>query len=107
MVAFDVPRARVGTVGERLAAAAPITRCCRCTRRLPFWPYNLYCIVHSPDRTDVMRRVHELLPAGTGDLRRTVSFGHRRFRPAAPFTTINPLRPRRRARGVTTTGGLP
>ena len=90
MVVFDVPRARVDAVGERLATAAPITRCHRRTRRPPFWPYNLYCTLQGPDRAEVMGRVDELLPSGIGDLRRAVLFGLRRFRPALPFTTIEP-----------------
>ena len=90
LVLFDVPRARVDTVGERLAAAAPITRCYRRTRRPPFWPYNLYCTLHGRNRAEVMSRVDELLAVGAGDIRRTVLFGCRRFRPALPFTTIEP-----------------
>ena len=105
MVVFDVPRARVDTVGERLAAAAPITRCCRRSRRPPFWPYNLYCTLHGRDRDEVMSRVDELLPAGAGDIRRTVLFRRRRFRPDPPFTTIEPPSMPRLVRGAETTGG--
>ena len=105
MVVFDVPRARVDTVGERLAAAAPISRCYRRTRRPPFWPYNLYCTLHGRDRDEVMSRVDELLPAGAGEIRRTVLFGRRRFRPDPPFTTIEPPSMPRLVRGAQTTGG--
>ena len=52
--------------------------------------YRLQCTLQGPDRAEVMGRVDELLPSGTGDLRRTVLFGLRRFRPALPFTTIEP-----------------
>ena len=107
MVVFDVPRARVDTVGERLTAAAPLSRCYRRTRRPPFWPYNLYCTLHGRDRDEVMSRVDELLPVGAGDIRRTVLFGRRRFRPAPPFTTIEPPPTPRPVRGAETAGGPP
>lgn len=105
LVLFDVPRARVDTVGERLAAAAPITRCYRRIRRPPFWPYNLYCTLHGRDRAEVMSRVDDLLPARAGDLHRTVLFGRRLFRPALPFTTIGPPPTPRPIRGAETIGG--
>ena len=107
LVLFDVPRARVDTVGERLAAAVPITRCYRRTRRPPFWPYNLYCTLHGRDRAEVMSRLDGLLAVGAGDIRRTVLFGRRRFRPALPFTTIEPPPTPRPIRGAETTGGPP
>ena len=80
MVVFDVPRIRVDMVGERLAKVVPVTACRRRTRRPPVWPYNLYCMLHGRDRTEVMGWVDELLPDAVGDLNRTVLFSRRRFR---------------------------
>ena len=80
MVVFDVPRARVDMVGERLAQVAPVTRCCRRTRRPPVWPYNLHCMLHGRDRAEVMGWVDDLLPDAVRDLHRTLLFGCRRFR---------------------------
>ena len=83
MVVFDVPRARVDTVGARLVQAAPVTLCDRRTRRPPAWPYNLYCMLHGRDRVEVTDWVDELLPGVVGDLRRTVLFSRRRFHPSS------------------------
>ena len=80
MVVFDVPCARVDMIGERLARVATVTRCYRRIRRSPVWPYNLYCMLDTRDRAEVMGRVDNLLPDMAGDLRRTVLFGRRRFR---------------------------
>ena len=80
MVVFDVPRARVDMVGDRLARVAPVTACCRRTRRPPVWPYNLHCMLQGRDRAEVMAWVDDLLPDAVGDLRRTLLFGGRRFR---------------------------
>ena len=81
IVAFDVPCARVDLVGERLARAAPVTRCDRRTRRPPNWPYNLYCTLHGRDRAEVMGWIVERLGGdANGDLRHTVLFSRRRLR---------------------------
>ena len=79
MVAFDVPCARVDAVGERVARAAPATRCYRRIRRPPVWPYNLYCMVHGRDWAEVMGRVDELHLDVLGDLRHAVLFSRRRL----------------------------
>ena len=81
LVAFDVPCARVDIVGERLAQAAPVTRCYRRTRRAPNWPYNLYCTVHGQDRAEVSGYVDELLGEKVRCLRRAVLFSRRRLHP--------------------------
>ena len=80
MVVFDVPRARVDMVGERLARVAPVTVCCRRTRRAPVWPYNLYCMLHGRDRAEVMSLVDDRLPDAVGNLDRAVLFGCGRLR---------------------------
>ena len=80
MVVVEVPCAQVDMIGERLARAAPATRCYRRIRRSPVWPYNLYCMLHARDRAEVMGRVEELFPDTLGDLRRTVLFSRGRFR---------------------------
>ena len=80
MVVVDVPCAQVDMIGERLARAAPATRCYRRIRRSPVWPYNLYCMLDTRDRAEVMGQVEELLPDTLGDLRRTVLFSRGRFR---------------------------
>ena len=79
MVVVDVPCAQVDMIGERLARVAPATRCYRRIRRSPAWPYNLYCMLDTRDRTEVMGWVEELLPDTLGDLRHTVLFSRRGF----------------------------
>ena len=89
MVVFDVPCARVDMIGERLARVATVTRCCRRIRRSPVWPYNLYCMLDTRDRDEAMDRVDELLPNLSGELRRTVLFGHRRFLQRGARSTLD------------------
>ena len=80
MVVFDVPPDRVDVAGDRLARVASVTLCYRRTRRPPVWPYNLYCMLHGRDRSEVMGWVETLLPDAVGDLHREVLFSRRRFR---------------------------
>ena len=85
MVVFDVPRARVDMIGERLARIAPVTECCQRFRRLPVWPYNLHCTLRGRDRTEVTGWADGLLPDVVGDLPRKVLFSRRRFRPCGTW----------------------
>lgn len=54
MVVFDVPDAEVDDAGARIADSALATLCYRRVRRLPQWPYNLYCMIHSRARHDAL-----------------------------------------------------
>ena len=89
MVVFDVPRTRVDIVGERLARVESVTRCYRRTRRPPVWHYNLYCMLHGRDWTEVMGRVDELLPHAAGERHRTVLLSRRRFHQHGPQWAFN------------------
>ena len=80
MVVFDVPDHRVDAAGERLARVSRVTLCYRRGRRLPRWPYNLYCMIHGQDRAEVMGRVDGLPADAVAGLDRAVLFSRRRFR---------------------------
>lgn len=53
MCVWDVPDEEVAELGRRLAAVPGVTLCYRRRRALPDWPYNLYCMIHGKQRTDV------------------------------------------------------
>ena len=80
MVVFDVPDHRVDAAGERLAGIGQVTLCYRRGRHRPRWPYNLYCMIHGRDRTEVMDWVDGLPADVVGGLDRAVLFSRRRFR---------------------------
>ncbi len=50
MVVWNVPDERVAEVGRRLAHETAVTLCYRRPRRLPDWPYNLFCMIHGARR---------------------------------------------------------
>jgi DNA-binding Lrp family transcriptional regulator len=81
MVVWDVPDAEVRAAGRRLAALDFVTLCYRRPRRLPRWPYNLFCMIHGQDRDEVLAQVVEAaVLAGLEQVRREVLFSTRRFK---------------------------
>lgn len=54
MVVWDVPDERVTRIGALLAKQPAVRLCYRRPRRLPEWPYNLFCMIHGRDRDSVL-----------------------------------------------------
>lgn len=61
MVVWDVPDDAVGELGRRLAAEPAVTLCYRRPRRLPDWPYNLFCMIHGTRRDRVLAALDEIV----------------------------------------------
>jgi len=60
MVVWDVPDGQVDDIGRCLASYDFVTLCYRRPRRLPDWPYNLFCMVHGRDRETVRDQITRL-----------------------------------------------
>ena len=60
MVVWDIPDTEVSAVGGLLAAESGVNLCYRRPRRLPDWPYNLFCMMHGRERDEVLARVDTL-----------------------------------------------
>jgi DNA-binding Lrp family transcriptional regulator len=81
MVVWDVPDTHVAEAGARLAALPFVTLCYRRPRRLPLWPYNLFCMIHGQDRDQVAGEVLAAAEAaGLENCRREILFSRRRFK---------------------------
>jgi DNA-binding Lrp family transcriptional regulator len=81
MVVWDVPDARVDTVGRQLGDVDCVTLCYQRPRRLPDWPYNLFCMVHGRDRDNVRACIARMVGMlGIEDIPHTTLFSGRRFR---------------------------
>jgi siroheme decarboxylase len=81
MTVFDVPDAEVATAGTRLAALPFVTLSYRRPRRLPVWPYNLFCMIHGKDRSAVLAQIETAtVAAGLEGYPRAVLFSRRRFK---------------------------
>ncbi|MEN8196083.1 MAG: winged helix-turn-helix transcriptional regulator [Pseudomonadota bacterium] len=81
MVVWDIPDAAAGEIGEKLAALDYVTLCYRRPRRLPAWPYNLFCMIHGRDRATVEALAEEAAAAGgAADCPRSVLLSTRQFK---------------------------
>ncbi len=81
MVVWDVPDAEADRVGRAFARREFVTLCYRRPRRLPDWPYNLFCMIHGRDRATVLRHIETLgRDTGLPGLSHEVLFSRRRFK---------------------------
>jgi DNA-binding Lrp family transcriptional regulator len=81
MVVWDVPDARIDRVGRQLGDQDCVTLCYQRPRRLPDWPYNLFCMVHGQDRDEVLACIGRIADAlGIEAIPHEVLFSGRRFR---------------------------
>ena len=81
MVVWDVPDERVEHIGRQLGDIDCVTLCYQRPRRLPDWPYNLFCMVHGQGRGEVLACIDRLIGAlGLVDIRHAVLFSGRRFK---------------------------
>jgi len=81
MVVWDIADDAVGEIGDRLAALPFVTLCYQRPRRLPDWPYNLFCMIHGRDRRTVEALADGAARAvGAKDCPRAVLFSTRQFK---------------------------
>jgi len=81
MVVWDVPDESVAVIARRLAEDPAVTLCYRRPRRMPSWPYNLFCMIHGRDRCSVQEKISALRHAiGIHELPCCVLFSRRRFK---------------------------
>ena len=81
MVVWDVPDDLADDCGRRLADLSFVTLSYRRPRRPPFWPYNLFCMIHGKDREQVLAEVETVTrQAGLTGRDRNVLFSRRCFK---------------------------
>jgi DNA-binding Lrp family transcriptional regulator len=81
MVVWDVPEADIERVGKLLAAETCVTLCYQRPRRLPDWPYNLFCMIHGRARDSVLRCIERIIDThGLHDISHDVLFSTRSFK---------------------------
>lgn len=81
MLVLDVPDALVDELGERLGKVDGINLCYRRPRRLPQWPYNLFCMIHGRQREQVSAWIEALLRReGLAQLPHRLLFSTRAFK---------------------------
>ncbi|MBR0714957.1 Lrp/AsnC family transcriptional regulator [Bradyrhizobium liaoningense] len=81
MAVWEIPDESVEEVAATFARHPGVTLCYQRPRRLPLWPYNLFCMVHARSRHDAHAVIDELnLLADTGLRRQAVLFSRRCFK---------------------------
>lgn len=81
MVVWDVPDNSVDNIGRRAAAKEYVTLCYRRPRRMPKWPFNLFCMIHGKDRAAVRKQIEQLNhETELGAYPSSVLFSRRRFK---------------------------
>ena len=81
MVVWDVPDADIERVGKLLADENCVTLCYQRPRRLPDWPYNLFCMIHGRARDSVLQRIELIIDAhGLHDIAHDILFSTRSFK---------------------------
>jgi len=81
MVVWDVPDEKVQQVGQCLGKQSVVTLCYRRPRRLPQWPYNLFCMIHGRDRAVVLQHLEQLVGnCGLEQYAYEVLFSSQRFK---------------------------
>lgn len=81
MVVWDVPDKQVQHIGEALGRHACVTLCYQRPRRLPQWPYNLFCMIHGKDRERVLNYIDSLVESeALQDISYEVLFSGERFK---------------------------
>ena len=81
MLVHDIPDARVCELGRALAEEPAVTLCYRRPRVLPDWPYNLFCMIHGRERSEVEAIIADLRQRhGLADCAHDVLFSLTRFK---------------------------
>ena len=81
MTVWDVDDKLVDEVGQCFSQFDFVTLCYQRPRRLPEWPYNLFCMVHGQEREAVLKQVDQLAEkCGAAASGRDVLFSTRRFK---------------------------
>lgn len=81
MLVHDIPDDRVSELGRALAEEPDVTLCYRRPRVLPDWPYNLFCMIHGRERSEVEGIIADLRQRhGLTDCAHDILFSLTRFK---------------------------
>jgi len=81
MVVWDIPDEKVDEFGRCVGGSGLVNLCYRRPRRLPDWPYNLFCMIHGKDRDAVLERLEQLRDqCGLTEFDHEVLFSKQRFK---------------------------
>ncbi len=92
MVVHDVPDAQVSELGQRLGQHPAVTLCYRRPRVKDQWRYNLFCMLHGRNRSQVEQQITKLREDyALQDYPHAVLFSRDRFKQQGARYTATPL----------------
>jgi len=81
MAVWNIPDRLVDEFGRCVGASGLVNLCYQRPRRLPEWPYNLFCMIHGKDRDAVLEHLDHLRDqCGLTEFPCEVLFSKRRFK---------------------------
>lgn len=81
MVVWDIPNTEVEKIANLLAKRQEISLCYQRPRRLPDWPYNLFCMIHGKSRTVVEQQIIDISEQlALNHLNKDVLFSNKAFK---------------------------
>ncbi|WP_018076710.1 Lrp/AsnC family transcriptional regulator [Thiobacillus denitrificans] len=84
MVVLNIPDEQVDEIGRCIGASGLVNLCYQRPRRLPDWPYNLFCMIHGKDRGAVLEHLDHLrAQCGLTDFPCEILFSRQRFKQTA------------------------
>jgi DNA-binding Lrp family transcriptional regulator len=105
MAVWDIADESIDAVGRRFARHPQISLCYRRPRRLPDWPYNLFCMIHAKTRRNAHAVIDDLNLSGeTGLDTQAILFSTRCFKQrGASFSSLEHVRHKREVALTNTT----
>ena len=79
MVVWDIPDQQVDQVAQLLSAEPAVTLCYQRPRRAK-WPFNLFCMVHGKERTQVQRQIESITDKHQLNYPHQLLFSNRQFK---------------------------
>ncbi|WP_158089069.1 siroheme decarboxylase subunit beta [Cognaticolwellia mytili] len=61
MVVWNIPDEKVSSVAAMFSSCSEVSLCYRRPRRLPHWPYNLFCMIHGTERSIVLAQIEAMV----------------------------------------------
>lgn len=81
MVVWNIADEQVDAIAEILAKREEVSLCYRRPRRLPNWPYNLFCMIHGTDKNVVLNQIESITNAlGLIHIEKDILFSYQAFK---------------------------
>lgn len=81
MIVWNIDDNDVDTIANQLALRSEISLCYRRPRRLPDWPYNLFCMIHGQSTQQVEIQIATIIAElELGNIDKDVLFSHKAYK---------------------------